>query len=134
MNIFHKQTTIIQYLPTHSTPQLGSSSEHPGIPLFSHGQTVIPLVLRLSHGNQKSWTMLRSVFVPIGWTPIICIALGRLSYDSIPSPVAMAHETPGLAMCNRQVTVGLNFLYCFQLWNNFQKKEFAFEIIQLSLK
>ena len=47
--------------------------------------------------------------------------LGKLSCDSIPSPVAMAHWTPDLAMCNRQVTVGLIWFYCFQLWYNFHK-------------
>ena len=34
----------------------------------------------------------------------------------------------GLAMCNRQVTVGLNFFYCFQLCYYFQKEKLLLKL------
>ena len=87
----------------------GSSLLYTNLPLYAQLQWVIQLVIRFRHRNQKSWTMIRSVPPPIGGALTIHWS-GRRSCDSITSPVAMAHEAPGLAMRNRQVTVG------FKLW------------------
>ena len=87
----------------------GSSLVYTNLPLYAQLQWVIQLVIRFRHRNQKSWTMIRSVPPPIGGALTIHWS-GRRSCDSITSPVAMAHEAPGLAMRNRQVTVG------FKLW------------------
>ena len=53
----------------------GTSLEYAGLPLLSHCRMVVPLVLRFSHGNQKSCAM-AMISVCTHWvdTNHLCIA------------------------------------------------------------
>ena len=85
-----------------------SSFEYPGIPLFSHCRTVQPRQSEIPDNAKIS--------VCTHWVDtnhLHCFRKTELRLNPIPR---------GLAMCNRQVTVGLNFFYCFQLCHYFQKE------------
>ena len=66
--VFNKKKFDVTFDMDDTIGAPGSSFKHTGLPLLSHCRRVIPSVIRFSHCNQKSRTMLGSVPLPMGGT------------------------------------------------------------------